>query len=514
MLLTDASRMREKLTGANDLDQQHAIHSGMRNVRNEVDSDGGRLNSRIESRWRIRRVRTAMAVALTALLLLVVGLLQGLPALQGSTAPLPLSAQAPQISTLLETELEEFQELASATGYKLSIQSALRHGYYQPILKTIEDEGSEITLHAAIAERDLLILLYTLDPPQGQGVYGLNQLLLQDSATDETLALEGLSDLKVAKQVIAKDLSRREILTENIGIQSSSLVGRTDLTTGRYYAIGIVKLGSDQSFSKEMMVRTHFSLFDTEQIGSPAETIEVRLAKSDFTISLDQEIFRNTHSDSILINEDLELNGKTYGLQQVDLNPLEITATLTSDSYSSGTEKSEPLISPMLIIGSGSETVMLSPTYWSIPQERGSTHRTFHFASNDLDQPEDVQLLIQADTSNEQYTNIIILDLETSKIVQMPEQLKSIVTVNFLKDKGFELRQQSADGTYYVTDLNTGRLFYVQEGENSLVTYNMHKQTYDPASKEWTEVYRGLLNSNEVRFLKIPIVQAMIIRVQ
>lgn len=514
ILLTDAIRMHEKLTGANDLDQQKAILDGMRNIRTEGFSEDVGLKSRMKNkRWRISWRWTTMAALLAPLLiLLVVGVQKNIPILKGSTPPPSLSALAPEISTLSLSELEAFQELAGASDYKLSIQSALRHGYYQPIQKTVVDEESEITLHAAIAEHDLFFLLYTLDPPQGKAVHGLNQLLLQNSATGEELALEGVSDLEVAKQVIAKDLSRREFITEDIGFLSSSLVGRSDTETGRYYAIGIVRLGSNQSFPKEMKVRTHFSLYDPEQMGSSAETIKVQLAKSDFTISLDQEKIRSAPSDSLLIHQDLELSGKTYGLEQVEFTPLEIMATLTTEK--SRTNNSLDLISPLLILGAGSETVMLRPTNYPISQKRGSTSRTFHFASNYLDQPEDVQLLVQADNSNEQYSNFIVLDLETSKIVQMPEQLKNIVKVYFLKDKAFELRQQSADGTYYVTDLNTGRLFYEQEGENGLVTYNVHKQSYDPVSKEWTEVYREILNTNEVRFLKIPIEQAKIIRIQ
>lgn len=513
LLLTDALRMHEKLTGANDLDQQQAILDGMRNIRPEGLMEDGGLNSRMKNkRWRISWRWTTMAALLaTLLMLLVVGVPKSLPILKGSTAPPSLSALAPEISTLSVSELEAFQELAGASDYTLSIQSALRHGYYQPIQEKIMDEGSEITLHGAIAGRDLLFLLFTLDPPQGKAVHGLNQLLLQNSATGERLALEGVSDLEVAKQVIAKDLSRREFITEDIGIQSSSLLGRRDMDTGRYYAIGIVRLGADKSLPKELKVLTHFSLYDPEQMGSPAETIKVQLAKSEFTISLDQEKIRSAPSESLFIHQELELSGKTYGLEQVEFTPLEIMATLTTGD--SRTNNSLDLISPMLILGSGSETVVLEPIN-TIPLKRGSTSRTFHFASNYLDQPEDVQLLVQADKSNEQYSNFIVLDLENSKIVQMPEQLKSIENVNFLKDKAFELRQRSADGTYYVTDLNTGRLFYEQDNENGLVTYNVHKQSYDPVSKEWTEVYREILNTNEVRFLKIPIEQAKIIRVQ
>lgn len=509
LLSDDAARMRQELKRANDLDQQRAIHEGIRAAQTgggTASKDTWRpIADRIRfNRHRIRFNRPAIAAAVAGLLVILAILL-----------PQSLSDSVPRQTHLPEgpkmTGLEPFIELAGASKYKQSIVSAIQNGYYQSINEMSSWDGVSMTLNAVIAEDNLLFVLYTVEPPPGRAVYGVKQLQLKDAGSGRIVYTQSLFGDQDAETSIAEDVSRRKSVLDRNNFQTDSLLGRTVPDSGnRYDAIGVIRLDEDQTLPEDMEIWLELWLYDAAQIGSPKEEIKVWSTGYGTEQTLEPRFTEKSASGTVKINQDVELEGHKYNVKQVELSPLQMKVTVTPKEN----EQASIPAAPLLFTGSGDQTVMLRPVFRSSAAGIGGLQETFHFPSNMLGQPEHIQLLMLPDTSDENYTDYVTLDLVHRKVLQMPEVLKGRIQVSF-QENGFELRQSRGTGNMYaVTDLHSSRLFFEQDGQEQIATYNVHQTRYDAGSGEWTEVYRNPLNAEEIRTLKIPIIKAQMVRVR
>lgn len=512
LLSDDAARMRQELMRANDLGQQRAIHEGIRAAQTgggTASTDTWRpIPNKIRfNRHSIRFNRPAIAAAVAGLLVILALLL-----------PQSLSESVPQQTHLPEgpkmTGLEPFIELAGASQYKQSIVSAIQNGYYQPVNEMFSWDGVSMTLNAVIAEDNLLFVLYTVEPPPGRAVYGMKQLQLKDADSGRVVYTQSLFGDQDAEILIAEEISRRKSVLDRNQYQTGSLLGKTVPDSGnRFNAIGVIQLEESQTFPENMDIGLELWLYDAAQIGSPKEEVKVWSTGYGTKQILEPRFTKKTASETIKINQDVELKEHNYNIKQVELSPLQMKATVTSK------ESEQPSIpaAPLLFTGSGDQTVMLRPVFKSTAAGTGGLQETFHFPSNLLAQPEHIQLLMLPDTSDENYTDYLTLDLAHRKVLQMPEALKGRLQVSF-QEKGFELRQSKGTGnTYAVTDLHSSRLFFGQDGQDGqeqIATYNVHQTRYDTGSGEWTEIYRNPLNAEEIWTLRIPIITAQMVRVR
>ncbi|WNS45622.1 DUF4179 domain-containing protein [Paenibacillus sp. MMS20-IR301] len=361
LLLADAARIHgEAEADTGSLAIRRAVQSGI--------EQGG-----WES-WR-RRLQRGSFVGLAAAALVAV-ILFFLPLLQDS-APQP---EAPR-AAVNWGGLEMFKRLYPFDHEAPTLDSAIRHNYVQMINQSAGAEGYQITLNAVMADENRIILLYTAKVTAGQEIYNISSARIKDLSTGFYLDSED--------QIGAHD--------ERTGPEENRI----------YYGRGVISLDRNKPFPGKLEADFQISSVDPGKLKDPKTgTIAKDMHYSPrlhISFKLDPK-FKQQPTIIVEPKEDFILDGIEMTLAKVEISPLLIRSEVVIKNESDVTWQNRQ---KTFLAATGDElqsvtkdgTVQLKMST-GLGNYEGYERR---FASNLLDQPESIKLIMRNDNGKEKY---------------------------------------------------------------------------------------------------------------